>query len=126
MAKKLLKDKKAEIYKGESYSEPGGMPRKKYRPISKAPLWCYTKQLSQNTVFEAAAYGQEETRLFVFNYSAIPAVYNLIKYRGAWYEITRVDTTDDYKGDLYIYAKDCPRGGIPGDDDILPYEDETE
>lgn len=120
MAKKLLKDKKAEIYKLEVYSEPGGMPKKKYRPISQVPLWCYTKQLSQDVVFEAAAHGQEETRLFVFNYSNVPATYDLVLYRGAWYEITRVDTTDDYKGDLYIYVKDASQGSIPGDDDILP------
>lgn len=122
MGKKLLKDKKAEIFQSVDYSEPGGFPQQKWKPISAAPLWCYAKQLSQDLVFQAARYGEEEKRLFVFNYSKAPSLYGLIKYRGAWYEITRIDTAEDYKGDLYVYVKDCPMGKVPNDEDILPYE----
>ena len=43
----------------------------------------------------------------MLNYRADVAVTDLVEYAGRYYEITRVDTEDDYKGDLYVYAKDA-------------------
>lgn len=118
----FLKDKKARIYvkqastqDAEGYPIPGG-----WRPTSASDLWCYSKQLSQETVLVASQYGSEETRLFVFNPTTVKQ-YDLILYRSTWYEVTRVDTTDDYNTDVFVYVKDCPTGSIPRQDKILPY-----
>ena len=117
-----LKDKKAQLYKKEyggqdsnGYSKPDN-----YYPAATAPIWCYTRQLSQDQIFAAMAYSQEETRLFVFNYYPHVEVYDVISYKSDWYEITRVDTTDDYKTDLFVYVKLLKRGVKP--EQIKPYD----
>lgn len=109
-----LKDKKAEIYKqGETVQDEDGFDITEYKKVSEKPLWCYARQLSQEQTFSAASYGEEETRLFVFNYRNDVELYDFIRYRGAWYRITRVDTRDDYKGELFIYVRNCKNGEIP-------------
>lgn len=120
----FLKDKKAMIYweKPSTEDADGSTISGGFVPFAINPMWCYSKQLSQDQIFAAAAYGVSETRFFVFNHTKNVAVYDLILYRGEWYQITRVDTTDDYNGDLFVYVKDCPRGGEPSAEDLLPYE----
>lgn len=120
----FLKDKKAQIYREadggrdeNGFSIPGG-----FYPYAAAPMWCYSKQLSAELTFVAHTYDTDETRLFVFNYKPKVKQYDLILYRGKWYEITRVDTTDDYKGEMFIYVKDCPGGGISKDSNLQPYD----
>lgn len=100
------KDKKVRlIARFASASEPGGMPRSKYEYI--AECWAYTRQLSQDQIFEAAHFGKEETRLFVLNYRNNLKIYDIIEYKGNYYEITRLDTQDDYNGELFVYTKDA-------------------
>jgi len=108
--------------KGEKDSN-GFLTASVYYPRSSSSLWCYSKQLSQNQIFEAHSYGQEETRFFIFNYFSGIKVYDLILYRGTWYEITRVDTKDDYKTDLFVYVKDCGSGKVPDESYLMTYED---
>lgn len=119
----FLKDKKAQLYKRimngtdpSGYSNPPG-----YYPVAPAPVWCYARQLSQTDIFQAQSFGEDETRLFVFNYYPNIEVYDMVQYRGDWYRITRVDTTDDYKGDLFVYVQNAKGGFIPRDDEIKPY-----
>jgi SPP1 family predicted phage head-tail adaptor len=115
------KDKKAQIYKivsGGTDSEGYAIERGLY-PIAPAPIWCYTSQLSQSDIMAASAYGQEETRLFVFNFYKNITVYDIILYKDTWYEVTRVDHKDDYNGETFIYVKNCPRGKIG---DIKTYD----
>lgn len=117
-----LKDKNAQIYKEVHIQEPGGFPKTEgYYPRSPNPIWCYSRQLSQDQRFAAAAWGESETRLFVFNYYTGIDLYNVISYRGKWYEITRVDTTDDYNGDLFVYVRDY-KGSTPTEDLIKEYD----
>lgn len=116
-----LKDKKAQIYKKISTQDDTGQSIEKYYPIAPAQIWCYARQLSQTDVFQAAAYGDNETRLFVFNYYPKVDVYCMVLYRGEWYRVTRVDTTDDYKGEMYIYVQNAVGGWIPRDDKIEDY-----
>lgn len=116
-----LKDKKAQIYKKISTQDDIGQSIKKYYPIAPAQIWCYTRQLSQADVFQAASYGDSETRFFVFNYYPEVEVYDMILYKNQWYRITRVDTADDYKGDLFIYVQNAVGGWIPSDDEIEDY-----
>lgn len=117
----FLKDKKAHIYDSVSVSGSGYMPKTYYVPRTPAPIWAYASQLSQMTVFEAKTYGEDENYMFVFNQGTTAELYDLILYRNKWYQITRVDTTDDYNTDIFVYAKDAPRGSIPSEDSLKPY-----
>lgn len=117
------KDKKAQIYKkvyNGTDSSGFALPESFY-PIAPAPVWCYSSQLSQTDVFLAAAYNQTETRYFVFNFYKGIEVYDMIKYRGTWYRVTRVDTKDDYNGEVFVYVENAKGGWIPNDGEIMPY-----
>lgn len=117
----FLKDKRAMIFK-VYHVRNGYNTTDHVAPISPAPsLWCYSSQLSQTLVFVARTYSTDETRMFVFNPGYNVKTYDLIRYNGEWYQITRVDTTDDYKSDIFIYVKDCPRGSIPSSEEIHEY-----
>lgn len=119
-----LKDKKAMIYWQDLGGQDDlGFPVKGgYIPFSPVLFWCYSRQLTQDQVYAALQYGVDETRLFVFNNIPGIEVYDYILYRGLWYQITRVDTADDYRGDMFVYAKDCPAGGKPKPDELMPYK----
>lgn len=114
----MLKDKKAQPYKMINYTENGGMPQRYYAAMTPSPIWCYTQQLSQSLTWEAKQYGDSETRLFVFNNGIDIATYDAIEYKGKWYGVTRVDTTDDYNTDIYVYVSDM---STPNEDKIKPY-----
>ena len=117
------KDKKAQIYKRvPGHVDEYGDRQDAYRPVAPTPLWCYAKQLSEQQKFIAQSMSIDENRLFIFNYRNDVKVYDKILYKGVWYEVTRVDTLEDYNGELFVYVNDCPRGSKPGDDEILPYE----
>ena len=120
------KDKKAIIYKfyedeegqddfgfdsGESY----------FKPISPAPLWCYAKQLSQEQLYYANALKSKEERLFVFNYLDNVTQGDTLYYvdKDQWYTVSRTDTTDDYNGELFVYAEKAKEG--IASEDIRPY-----
>ena len=117
------KDKKAQIYKKVSKGQtPYGYSAGDYfYPIAPAQVWCYSSQLSQTDIFTAAAYSQSETRYFVFNHYKGVEVYDMIQYRGEWYRVTRVDTQDDYNGELFVYVENAKDGWIPSDDEIEDY-----
>lgn len=119
----FLKDKKAQLYKRiMNGTTPGGYSNAPgYYPVAPAPIWCYARQLSQADIFQAQSFGEDETRLFVFNYYPNVEVYDMVQYRGSWYRITRADTTDNYKGDLFIYVQTAKAGQIPKNDEIKPY-----
>jgi len=120
-SKYFLKDKRAQIYKKMNVAEEGDMPREAYIPISPASLWCYTSQLSQDLMYRAKGVGENETRFFVFNFRDIVEVGDAVLYRAKWYNITRVDTTDDYNGDLFIYVENMSEE--PEEEDILTYDE---
>ena len=111
------KDKKAFIYKdGESYQDAYGIWHDgKAESISgNTPLWCYARQNSQTLGFSAGiAYVNEESRFFVFNNNPEIKQGRFILYRDKWFTIQRVDTRDDYNGDMFVYADDTPNGDIP-------------
>ena len=116
------KDKKAQIYKKVDISEPGTMPKFKYAPRAASPLWCFAKQVSQNDTFYAAHYGDNEMRLFVFNYDRKIEFGQMILYRDTWYEITRVDSQDDYNGELFVYVKNAIGGHVPSASEVIDYD----
>ena len=119
----FLKDKKAQPYKmhdNPDETDDDGFPLPPYyTPISPAPIWCYTRQLSQDQIIYAMTYHVEETRYFVFNYRKDIAVYDPIFYDGQWYEVTRVDYPEDYNRETFVYVK--YREKNPDSNAIKPY-----
>lgn len=101
----FLKDKKINLFRKSSGYIPGQGPSTIYKYINKTPIWAYTSQLTQSQIFEAHSYGESETRLFVLNYRNDLKLYDYIEYKGEYYSITRLDTKDDYNGELFIYVK---------------------
>ena len=99
------KDKKCMIYTIKAAYGVGEDPE--LDPVSETSLWCYTKQLTQGlTASSGVIYNNDETRLFVFNYNAGIVQDAYIHYAEKWYKVTRVDTTDDYKGEVFVYVED--------------------
>ena len=102
----FLKDKKCKVYIPDDqphgiYDEP--------EPTYLGELWCYSKQISQTLVAEAGVLNMnDESRLFVFNYNPQIDQRCYILYNGTWYKVNRVDTTDDYKGEMFVYVVDAP------------------
>lgn len=118
----FLKDKKAQIYKETNGDEDaGGFRTVGYVPLGEVPFWCYAKQTSQELRQISSALGQLEERLFVFNYLDKVETGDFILYRDKWYQITRTDTADDYRGELFVYVTLSGRLGIPPKDKFLPY-----
>lgn len=117
----FLKDKKALIYAIYYSTKSGRTEKKYYYPRTSSEIWCYARQLSQETVYEARLHGEDESRLFVFNQGTTVELYDLILYRSKWYQVTRVDTTNDYNTDIFVYAKDAPIGVVPKEGSLRSY-----
>ena len=115
------KDKKVKLIKAVSTQNAYGQYVKSYKYVSNNSFWAYATQLSQSQTFEAATYGDDENRFFVLNYRDDLNLYDFVEYRGKYYSITRLDTKDDYNGDLFIYVKDAARGDTPNN--IQPADD---
>lgn len=104
---KKLKDKKIIIYESIEDTDPWGFPIEGYKPIHPGKLWAYTRQLSAKEFYASAQVNVNEDRLFTVNWISINPLEakNLyILYNGLWYEVTRIDTYEDYKKDINIYA----------------------
>ena len=104
--KYFLKDKKCEVYNQVIKIDKIGARDTIYVSIFPSPIWCYARQVSADLFFRKEQFNIQESYFFVFNFSKIIRPQNLILYRDTWYEITRVDTDEDYNSDLYVYAKD--------------------
>ena len=103
------KDKKVKLIKQREEQDEYGAPYTAYVYITPPDgIWAYAKQLSQQQIFECRQFGENETRLFVLNYRNDITLYDLVEYRGHYYSITRLDTKDDYRNELFVYAKDVP------------------
>ena len=100
-----LKDKRADFFKCVKFQGERGVTLHKAQAI--ATLWCYTQNLSGDIVNSRLVIENKETRLFIFNFRADIAQGDFVRYRDSWYEITRVNTTDDYNDELYSYVRDC-------------------
>lgn len=102
---KQLKDKKIQILGVIVTGEPGDMPIETWAPIHQGSLWAYVRQLSAKEYYAQAAIQAGEEMLFVINWrDDISSTGNMIKYKGRYYDIKRIDTYEGYKQDLKIYA----------------------
>ena len=99
-----LKDKKIEILTVQNVKDSAGFSTETLVPIG-PPVWSYFRQLSGNEVFAAQAVQVTEECLFVINWRDDITTRHVIRFRGADYDITRIDTFEGYKEDLSIYAK---------------------
>ncbi|WP_373482605.1 phage head closure protein [Acetobacterium sp.] len=104
--KKRLKDKKIQILKAVyTENEIGGMFPSSLEAIHPGSLWAYVRQLSASEFYKAAAIQTSEEMLFVINWrDDIDPTTHVIKYKGRYYNIKRVDTYEGYKQDVQIYA----------------------
>ena len=119
------KDKKAQIYiEADKYKDSYGVWHSGgLYPISPSLLWCYARQNSQTLGFgNGVAYVNEESRFFVFNHNDHIKQGGLIYYKEKWFTIQRVDTSNDYNGDMYVYADDTPLGSVPKSSQIMSYD----
>lgn len=107
------KDKKVKLISYTTGRDTWGNSTKVYKYLSDSSLWAYTSQLSQSQTFEAAQYGNNEIRLFVLNYRNDLKVNDFVEYKDKFYFITRVDTKDDYNGELFVYVRDTTNAEAP-------------
>lgn len=105
-----IKDKKVDIYERGEYALDPTAPDWKTEGYKKvlSNIWAYTRQLSEDIIVQQRhALIQEseiETRLFILNYHDEIKPTSLIKYKGDYYQITRVTTIDDYNTDMLAYV----------------------
>lgn len=111
-SKTFLKDKQCRIAHLVQTVDDYGAPFERWEYLTEDPLWCYTRQLSQDQVWRGAQFGAKETRLFVLNYRDDMSVGDVVVYKDKRYEVTRLDTTDDYNTDLFVYVRDAEQAEI--------------
>ncbi|MGJ4850588.1 phage head closure protein [Bacillota bacterium Meth-B3] len=99
-----LKDKKIEILAALNVSNGSGYFTETLTPIG-PPVWAYFRHLSGKEIFAASAQMAVEEVLFTINYRPDITPTQVIRYNGALYDITRVDSFEGYKDDLTLYAK---------------------
>lgn len=123
----FLKDKKAQIYKLYNMGKDadGFKMGLAYVAVAKSPLWCYTRQLSADQMFYSTGMGTKEDRLFVFNYRDDVEQYDRIIYNDKVYSITRTDTQDDNKGELFVYASGDGEPNDPDEMNLYEYGTDT-
>ena len=97
-----LKDKKIEIQETRYVSDKYGNRIKE--TVTIATVWAYFRQLSGDEIYRVTTQATEEV-LFRINYRTDITTAHVIKYRGALYNITRVDVYEGYKRDLTLYCK---------------------
>jgi SPP1 family predicted phage head-tail adaptor len=98
------KDKKIEILAVIHGKDPEGFTIDTLTPIA-PPLWAYYRQLSGKEIYAAASVQAVEDAMFIINWRDGVTTRHVIRYKGAEYDITRVDMFEGYKGDMTLYAK---------------------
>ena len=111
-SKTFLKDKQCRIAHLVQTVDDYGAPFERWEYLTDTPLWCFTRQLSQDQVWQGMQFGTKETRLFVLNYRDDLSVGDVVEYRDQRYEVTRCDTECDYRGDLFVYVRDADQATI--------------
>lgn len=99
-----LKDKKIEILAVRNVPTENGFYTETLISTG-APVWAYFRHLSGKEIFAASAHMAVEEVLFTINWRAGLDTTHVIRFNGALYDITRVDTFEGYREDLKLYAK---------------------
>lgn len=98
-----LKDKKIEILAVSHEIDANGYAKRTLTAVC-PPVWAYFRHLSGKEVFAAAAHTAVEEVLFTINWRAGLDTTHVIRYNGALYDITRVDTFEGRREDLTLYC----------------------
>jgi len=99
-----LKDKKIEILQPSTGKDADGFGTEMLTPIA-PPLWAYFRQLSGKEIYANATTIATEQVLFTINHRPDITTRHVVRYRGALYNITRVDVFEGYRGDIMLYCK---------------------
>ena len=98
-----LKDKKIEIFHDNGKINKSGDNEHEW--VSLGKFWAYTRMLS---MYEYKEYGLDthnEERLFILNFHDNINPLDHIIYRDKEYSITSIDTYNDNKQDMKVYAQ---------------------
>lgn len=110
---KKLKDKKISILKKQYIEDEIGNQYEDWADLTPTPIWAYFRQLSGTERASAAVSDiVTEEVLFRINWRDDIDTSAVVKFRGTYYEITRIDTFEGYKEDLSLYCKLPPRQDI--------------
>ena len=116
-----LKDKKIILYKKHTVKDNEGFSTTKYTPVHAGRIWAYVRQLSASEYYASQALQQKEEMFFTVNWrNDITAADCFVEYKGIFYDITRIDTFEEYKEDLKLYATLLASQPQPGD--IEPWQ----
>ena len=102
-----LKDKKIGLLQQVHKRDEMGITKTTLEPVE--TLWAYFRHLSGKEIFAAATTNYKEEVLFQVNYRPDISTTHVIRYKGALYYITRVDTFEGYKTDIVLYCKSRTR-----------------
>lgn len=104
---KKIKDKKISIYQNYEGTDSAGFPVSGVKLVA-LEVWAYTRQLSAKEYYASAQVQVDEDRLFTINWRDDIQVMDIkdlyIFYKDLWYKVTRIDTYEDYKKDIQVYA----------------------
>lgn len=109
----FLKDKKVKLVTQTTGRDNWGNSTKIFKYLTDESLWAYTSQLSQSETFSASQYGNNEVRMFVLNFRNDLKLSDFVEYKNKYYSITRLDTKDDYNGELFVYVRDATTAEAP-------------
>ena len=99
-----LKDKKIEILLPTREKDFAGFSMETLTPIA-PPLWAYFRQLSGKEIHTNSTTIATEEVLFTINWRNDVTTAHMVRYRGALYDISRVDVYEGYKRDITLYCK---------------------
>ncbi len=99
-----LKDKKIEILAVKHTITENGFTERTLTAVC-PPVWAYFRHLFAKEIFAASALMAVEEVLFIVNHLAGLNTTHVIRYKGALYDISRVDNYEGYRYELKLYAK---------------------
>lgn len=113
MARRILKDKRIEVFCKISTHDSAGFPIDGYMPIIDTPdgtQWAYWRAMGGSLYWAAQATQVKADVMAVVAWSEwlasmrwVERIY--IRYGGRLYQATRLDTYEGYKRDVSIYAQ---------------------
>lgn len=128
MARRILKDKRMEVFCKISTHDSAGFPVDGYMPIIDTPdgtQWGYFRAMGGSLYWAAQATQVKADVMAVVAYSDwlasmrwVEEIY--VRYAGRLYQATRVDRYEGYKRDLSIYAQLTTTNA--GTIKVLPYD----
>ena len=99
-----LKDKKVDILAVNNIPNGNGYYTETLSPVALS-VWAYFWHLSGKEIFAASAPHSVEEVLFIVGWRDGITAAHVIRFNGALYNITRVDTFEGYKGDITLYCR---------------------